>query len=71
MHEGLERARVKRHLLVFALAAPVMAIVTFLTLNVGDVQGGDDTIAATGVAMLFSAGTFLHVATIPVLPGES
>lgn len=33
VHEGLELRRVKRHLLMFALAAPVLAIVTFLFLN--------------------------------------
>ena len=31
-------------------------------------SGGPDTIAATGLAMLFSAGTFLYVATVHVLP---
>ncbi len=35
LHEGLERVRVKRHLLVFALAAPVLAIVTFIALHGG------------------------------------
>lgn len=33
MHEGLERHRIKKHLLFFALAAPVGALVTYLGLS--------------------------------------
>merc|ERR1719312_1592978 len=68
LHEGLDRARVRKHLLVFCLAAPSAAIATFLLLLSRAGSGGPDTIAATGLAMLFSAGTFLYVATVHVLP---
>jgi len=68
LHEGLDRARVRKHLLVFCLAAPSAAIATFLLLLSRSGPGGPDTIAATGLAMLFSAGTFLYVATVHVLP---
>ncbi|XP_056151612.1 zinc transporter ZIP9 isoform X2 [Lampris incognitus] len=37
MHAGLERNRIRKHLLVFALAAPVLAMLTFLGLSQ---QGG-------------------------------
>merc|ERR1719308_830806 len=67
MHEGLERGRVRKHLLVFSLAAPSAAIVTFLMLMAGG-RENLDTFSATGIAMLFSAGTFLYVATVHVLP---
>lgn len=105
MHAGLERNRIRKHLLVFALAAPVLAMLTFLGLS--QVKERENTpwccsgafgsfgfevkqpnkslkgspfllpqsskealsdINATGVAMLFSAGTFLYVATVHVLP---
>jgi hypothetical protein len=33
LHQGLDRIRVKRHLAIFALAAPVGAIVTYIVLN--------------------------------------
>ena len=33
MHAGLERNRIRKHLLVFALAAPVLAMLTFLGLS--------------------------------------
>jgi len=65
LHEGLDRSRVRKHLGVFSLAAPATAILTFLLLTIG---GHIDTLSATGVAMLFSAGTFLYVATVHVLP---
>lgn len=67
IHEGLDRARVRKHLAVFALAAPVMAIITYLALksgsNVNMVSSN-----STGICMLFSAGTFLYVSTVHVLP---
>lgn len=67
LHEGLERTRIRKHLLIFSLAAPLMAVVTYFGLG----QDGKDTLSsvnATGAAMLFSAGTFLYVATVHVLP---
>merc|ERR1719414_1791812 len=67
LHEGLERNRVRKHLLIFSLAAPSAAVLTFLMLQARG-SGSMDTIAATGLAMLFSAGTFLYVATVHVLP---
>lgn len=67
MHAGLERNRIRKHLLVFALAAPVLAMITFLGLSQSSKEALSD-INATGVAMLFSAGTFLYVATVHVLP---
>ncbi|XP_005746596.1 zinc transporter ZIP9 isoform X2 [Pundamilia nyererei] len=67
MHAGLERNRIRKHLLAFALAAPVLAMLTFLGLSQSSKEALSD-VNATGVAMLFSAGTFLYVATVHVLP---
>lgn len=67
MHAGLERNRIRKHLLVFALAAPLLAMLTFLGLSQSSKEALSD-VNATGVAMLFSAGTFLYVATVHVLP---
>ncbi|XP_073683421.1 zinc transporter ZIP9 [Garra rufa] len=67
MHAGLERNRIRKHLLVFALAAPVMAMLTYVGLSQSSKEALSD-VNATGVAMLFSAGTFLYVATVHVLP---
>lgn len=67
MHAGLERNRIRKHLLVFALAAPVLSMLTFLGLSQSSKEALSD-VNATGVAMLFSAGTFLYVATVHVLP---
>ncbi|KAK9502330.1 hypothetical protein O3M35_011123 [Rhynocoris fuscipes] len=67
MHEGLDKKRIKRHLAVFSLAAPLMALVTYFCIG----QEGKERLSslnATGIAMLFSAGTFLYVATVHVLP---
>ncbi|XP_054288612.1 zinc transporter ZIP9-like [Macrosteles quadrilineatus] len=67
MHEGIDRKRIRRHLLVFSLAAPLLALVTYFGIG----QEGKETlhsVNATGIAMLFSAGTFLYVATVHVLP---
>ncbi|XP_065344769.1 zinc transporter ZIP9 [Cloeon dipterum] len=67
MHEGLERNRIRKHLIIFSVSAPIAALVTYFGLG----QDSKDTLSsvnATGLAMLFSAGTFLYVATVHVLP---
>jgi len=67
LHEGFDRMRIRKHLTVFALSAPVFAVVTYIGLN----QNGKDALVnnnATGIAMLFSGGTFLYVATVHILP---
>lgn len=67
LHEGLDRNKIRRHLLIFALAAPVGAFLTYCTI----VKSGTETFSSsnsTGLAMLFSAGTFLYVSTVHVLP---
>lgn len=66
--EGLERVRVKRHLLAFSLSAPVTSMLTFYTIIVFGNGSSISTHSFTGVLMLFSAGTFLYVATVHVLP---
>jgi len=67
IHEGIEKRQLKKHLLIFALAAPVLTILTYLFLDKSDKDMLADA-NATGIAMLFSAGTFLYVATVHVLP---
>uniref|UniRef100_A0A3Q3B8E0 Zinc transporter ZIP9 n=1 Tax=Kryptolebias marmoratus TaxID=37003 RepID=A0A3Q3B8E0_KRYMA len=61
MHAGLEKKHIQGHLLAFSAAAPVVAISTYFILH-------SVRLSATGVGMLFSAGTFLYVATVHVLP---
>uniref|UniRef100_A0A0A9XJ61 Zinc transporter ZIP9 n=1 Tax=Lygus hesperus TaxID=30085 RepID=A0A0A9XJ61_LYGHE len=67
MHEGLDRKRIKKHLAFFSFSAPLMALLTYFSIG----QEGKETLSTlngTGIAMLFSAGTFLYVATVHVLP---
>uniref|UniRef100_A0A3P9N7L9 Zinc transporter ZIP9 n=1 Tax=Poecilia reticulata TaxID=8081 RepID=A0A3P9N7L9_POERE len=67
MHAGLEKKDIQGHLLTFSAAAPIVAISTYFILQaVGD--SSHNQLSATGVGMLFSAGTFLYVATVHVLP---
>lgn len=67
MHAGLEKKHIQGHLLAFSAAAPIVAIATYFILRA---SGGSshNQLSATGVGMLFSAGTFLYVATAHVLP---
>ncbi|XP_042560426.1 zinc transporter ZIP9 [Clupea harengus] len=67
MHAGLERRQIQKHLLAFSAAAPVLAISTYFILN-ASVGSSQHRVSATGIGMLFSAGTFLYVATVHVLP---
>ncbi|XP_011635256.1 zinc transporter ZIP9 [Pogonomyrmex barbatus] len=67
LHEGVDKKKISRHLLIFSLAAPCLALVTYFGIG----KEGKETLSsvnATGLAMLFSAGTFLYVATVHVLP---
>ncbi|MGH0133683.1 UNVERIFIED_CONTAM: hypothetical protein FKN15_077941 [Acipenser sinensis] len=67
MHAGLEKRQIQKHLLAFSIAAPVLATMTYFILSQ---TGGSSAhrLSATGIGMLFSAGTFLYVATVHVLP---
>ncbi|XP_072032202.1 zinc transporter ZIP9-like isoform X1 [Amphiura filiformis] len=67
LHENYERNRIRKHLFVFAMAAPVAALITYFGLSHASKQALS-SVNATGISMLFSAGTFLYVATVHVLP---
>lgn len=61
------RNRIRRHLAIFSLSAPLATLVTYF--GIGQEQKETlNSVNATGIAMLFSAGTFLYVATVHVLP---
>ncbi|KAI7217791.1 hypothetical protein KC333_g4018 [Hortaea werneckii] len=71
LKQGLSKRRARFHLLIFSLAAPVGALVTwfgagFVGYGVqGDGDGGEGDGGrefSVGVLLLFSAGTFLYVA---------
>ncbi|KAJ3009114.1 hypothetical protein HKX48_008157 [Thoreauomyces humboldtii] len=72
--EGYSRKAVQQHLMVFSAAAPLAALATFMFLggngfSVGEDGKGSVTMAKwTGILLLFSAGTFLYVATLHILP---
>ncbi|XP_055378807.1 zinc transporter ZIP9 [Condylostylus longicornis] len=67
LHEGIDRQRIRKHLAIFSLSAPLFALITYF--GIGQEQKETlDSVNATGIAMLFSAGTFLYVATVHVLP---
>ncbi len=70
LHEGLDRNKVRKHLSAFALAAPLMAIFTFIVLKSASSQQSlsNSSSNSTGLCMLFSGGTFLYVSTVHVLP---
>ncbi|CAI5451529.1 unnamed protein product [Caenorhabditis angaria] len=64
--EGIDRRTIRKHLIVFSAAAPIAALITFLIImHMGESVRSE---SSTGVLMLFSAGTFLYVATVHVLP---
>uniref|UniRef100_A0A0R3S2L3 Zinc transporter ZIP9 n=1 Tax=Elaeophora elaphi TaxID=1147741 RepID=A0A0R3S2L3_9BILA len=65
--EGIERFRIRRHLTIFSVAAPVGAIVTYFLIAAAE-SDKFSADSATGTLMLFSAGTFLYVATVHILP---
>ncbi|XP_017000291.1 zinc transporter ZIP9 [Drosophila takahashii] len=67
LHEKVDRQQIRRHLALFSLSAPLLTILTYF--GIGQEQKETlNSVNATGIAMLFSAGTFLYVATVHVLP---
>merc|ERR1711981_1518277 len=49
LHEGLDRNRARKHLMIFSVSAPTMAVITFICLTwSGDSGGKLDTFQATG-----------------------
>ncbi|PIK53089.1 putative zinc transporter ZIP9-A [Apostichopus japonicus] len=67
MHENYQRHKIRKHLLAFSVSAPIATVVTYFGLSHASKQALS-SINATGISMLFSAGTFLYVATVHVLP---
>lgn len=61
MHERPNRKDSIRDVVIFSLATPLMIVVAFYALSDLDNH-------LIGLAMLFSAGTFLYVATVDTLP---
>lgn len=52
---------------IFSASAPLLTLLTYF--GIGQEQKETlNSVNATGIAMLFSAGTFLYVATVHVLP---
>lgn len=67
LHERIEHQQIRKHLLIFSCSAPLLTLLTFF--GIGQEQKETlNSLNATGIAMLFSAGTFLYVATVHVLP---
>lgn len=65
LKQGLSKRSARGHLVLFSLAAPAGALVTYILASVlGGVRGGsvEGTTFWTGMLLLFSGGTFLYVA---------
>lgn len=67
LHEGIDRQRIRKHLAIFSLSAPLLTLLTYFGIG-AEQKETLNSVNATGIAMLFSAGTFLYVATVHVLP---
>ena len=65
LKQGLSKRAARAHLIVFSLAAPAGALVTWATASLLGYGGLPESMSAefaTGVLLLFSGGTFLYVA---------
>ena len=70
MHDNtLDRTSIRKHLAFFSISTPISTFLTTLCLVWASSDASqNDSGYATGIALLFSAGTFLYVATVHVLP---
>ncbi|KAH7144035.1 Zinc/iron permease [Dactylonectria macrodidyma] len=62
LKQGLSKRAARGHLIIFSLAAPVGALVTWLVITLLGAAGHDGDHWWTGMLLLFSGGTFLYVA---------
>ncbi|OQV18263.1 putative Zinc transporter ZIP9 [Hypsibius exemplaris] len=67
LHEGMDRVRIRKHLLIFSLSAPIGSLVTYFLITMGTNSMAPSD-SSSGLVLLFSGGTFLYVATVHVLP---
>ncbi|KAI3336575.1 Zinc/iron permease [Xylariaceae sp. AK1471] len=72
LKQGLSKRAARGHLIVFSLASPVGAWLTFILVSfLGGSGQGEVSQWWTGMLLLFSAGTFLYVAMHAMQEGES
>ncbi|KAF2423692.1 Zinc/iron permease [Tothia fuscella] len=63
LKQGLSRRAARTHLVLFSFAAPLGALITWAFVNAAGVTGeGSAGKWGTGIALIFSGGTFLYVA---------
>lgn len=65
LKQGLSKRLARAHLVIFSLAAPIGALVTWAAVHILGYAGSADSPEgefATGILLLFSGGTFLYVA---------
>lgn len=69
-HEMLPLSKILLHLSAFTLTSPIAAVVSYWLFKWFDVsqEEGSATYVAVGVLLLISAGTFMYVAMIHILP---
>jgi zinc transporter 9 len=65
LQKGLPKRKILKHLSIFSLSTPISSILTYLAIGAQD----HHTLQfKTGLLLLFSAGTFVYVATVHILP---
>ncbi|TID15180.1 Zinc/iron permease [Venturia nashicola] len=65
LKQGVSKRSARGHLLLFSFAAPLGALVTWMIINIlgkGDTGQSESMKWWTGIALMFSGGTFLYVA---------
>ncbi|KAI0400960.1 Zinc/iron permease [Xylaria palmicola] len=70
LKQGLSKRAARGHLIVFSLASPFGAWLTFILVSFLGGSGGEVSQWWTGMLLLFSAGTFLYVAMHAMQEGE-
>ena len=68
MHERQSQTTIARHLLSFTASSPLASIATYFGFLWLSEEKGPGVLVAVGMFMLVSAGTFLYVAIIHILP---
>lgn len=68
-HQGRRGWGIAKHLLAFTLSSPLTGIIFYFGLNAFAKSADEDSLMYwVGVILLFSAGSFIYVAALHILP---
>ncbi|KRZ83700.1 Zinc transporter ZIP9 [Trichinella sp. T8] len=72
LNEGFEKSKIRKLLIIFSSSAPLATLLTFAGISQAQIgHSANSSSNVIGILLLISAGSFLFVATVHILPEHS